>query len=126
MNVYFNSDQGSNSFDDFTWGENCAKTPEISSVLSTVMEDDRTQFVEDGGPTKKAKSGSDDFVSGGDGNNVSSHDLFQMPYLDSNWDASIDAFINGDDGPREGGGGNVMDVDLWSFDDVTAMLGCAY
>lgn len=117
-NVYFSSDQGSNSFDcsDFTWGETSAKTPEISSVLSTVNED------EDGGQAKKTMSSSEDFVPG-DENKVSDDlsvfdsqmKLFQMPYLDSNWDASIDAFINGD-GTQDGG--NAMD--LWSFDDVPA------
>ncbi|KAL6568331.1 hypothetical protein OROHE_004015 [Orobanche hederae] len=118
INVYLSSDQGSNSFDcsDFTWGENCAKTTEISSVLSTVNED------EDGGQAKKTRSSSEDFVPGV-GNKVSDDlsvfdsqmKLFQMPYLDSNWDASIDAFINGD-GTQDDG--NAMD--LWSFDDVPA------
>ncbi|KAL6496908.1 hypothetical protein OROGR_028837 [Orobanche gracilis] len=117
-NVYFSSDQESNSFDcsDFTWGENCAKTPEISSVLSTVNED------EDGVQAKKTCSSSEDFVPGV-GNKISDDlsmfdsqlKLFQMPYLDSNWDASIDAFINGE-GTQDGG--NAMD--LWSFDDVLA------
>ncbi|KAL3632857.1 hypothetical protein CASFOL_025841 [Castilleja foliolosa] len=102
-NVYFSSDQGSNSFDcsDFTWGgENCAKTPEISSVISAVIEDDQAQFVEDAGPAKKAKSGMEDT------------EHFQIPqYLDSNWDASIDAFINGE-ACQVGDNG----MDLWSFD----------
>ncbi|GFQ07578.1 ethylene-responsive transcription factor 1 [Phtheirospermum japonicum] len=110
-NVYFSSDQGSNSFDcsDFTWGgENCTKTPEISSVISAVIEDDQAQYVEDAGLAMKAKSGMEDM------------ELFQMPqsYLDSNWDASIDAFINGEGG-QDGGNG----MDLWSFD---AMLDGVY
>ncbi|KAL3632099.1 hypothetical protein CASFOL_025083 [Castilleja foliolosa] len=107
-NVYFSSDQGSNSFDcsDFTWGgENCVKTPEITSVLSAVIEDDQSQFVENSGPAEKAKSGME---------------LYEMPqsYLDSNWDASIDAFINGE-GVQDCGSG----MDLWSFD---AMLDGVY
>ncbi|KAK6118739.1 hypothetical protein DH2020_047544 [Rehmannia glutinosa] len=125
-NVYFSSDQGSNSFDcsDFTWGENCAKTPEISSVLSAVIEDDQAQFMEDASPAKKAKSNPEEFVPGNDNTvNKLSDDLsvFQMPYLDSNWEASIDAFLNGD---ATQDGGNAMD--LWSFDDVPAMLDGAY
>ncbi|GER28359.1 ethylene transcription factor [Striga asiatica] len=105
-NVYFSSDQGSNnSFEcsDFTWGENCAKTPEISSVLSAMMEDERAQFAENGGPAKKSK------------NDLSEFDSQMKLFLDGNWEASIDAFINGD--------GN---KDLWSFDDVSAMLDGAY
>ncbi|KAH6773339.1 hypothetical protein C2S51_011743 [Perilla frutescens var. frutescens] len=120
-NVYFSSDQGSNSFDcsDFGWGENCAKTPEISSVLSTVLEDEQAQFTEDSDPAK-AKANPENLVSSDD---LSAFDsqmkLFQMPYLESNWDASIDAFLNGD---ATQDGGNEMD--LWSFDD--AMLGTIY
>ncbi|KAL3825067.1 hypothetical protein ACJIZ3_021096 [Penstemon smallii] len=111
-NVYFSSDQGSNSFDcsDFGWGENCTKTPEISSVLSAVVEDNQAQFVEDASPAKKAKSSSEDVISEDTSAFDSQMKLFQMPYLESsNWDASIDAFLNGD-------GGNGMD--LWSFDDM--------
>ncbi|KAI3463198.1 hypothetical protein Pfo_019861 [Paulownia fortunei] len=132
-NVYFSSDQGSNSFDcsDFGWGDNCAKTPEISSVLTAVVEDDQAQYVEDACPAKKAKSNSEDLVPG-DENTVNklSEDLsefdsqlklFQMPYLESNWDASIDAFLNGD---AIQDGGNAMD--LWSFVDVPAMMGGVY
>ncbi|KAL0354431.1 UNVERIFIED_CONTAM: Ethylene-responsive transcription factor RAP2-12 [Sesamum radiatum] len=129
-NVYFSSDQGSNSFDcsDFGWGDNCAKTPEISSVLSAVIEDDQAQFMEDGGPAKRAKSSSEDLVPRDDNtvnkvsDDLSAFDsqmkLFQMPDLDSNWDASIDAFLNGD---ATQDGANAMD--LWSFEDVPAMLG---
>ncbi|KAH6790041.1 hypothetical protein C2S51_005047 [Perilla frutescens var. frutescens] len=120
-NVYFSSDQGSNSFDcsDFGWGENCARTPEISSALLTVLEDEQTQFTEDSDPAK-AKANPENLVSSDD---LSAFDsqmkLFQMPYLESNWDASIDAFLNGD---ATQDGGNEMD--LWSFDD--AMLGTIY
>ncbi|EYU21280.1 hypothetical protein ABFS82_09G127800 [Erythranthe guttata] len=126
-NVYFNSDQGSNSFDcsDFGWGENCAaKTPEISSVLSAVIEDEPAQFLEEdfAGPTKKAKANPEELVTSED---LSAFDsemkLFQMPYLEGNWDTSIDAFLNGD---ATQDGGNAMD--LWSFDDVTSMLDGVY
>ncbi|KAL8458773.1 hypothetical protein ACS0TY_036326 [Phlomoides rotata] len=129
-NVYFSSDQGSNSFDcsDFGWGENCAKTPEISSVLSTVVEDDRSQFMEDNGPAKKAKS-NPEVVMPGEGTKLSDDltefdsqmKLFEMPFLESNWEASIDALLNGD---ATQDGCNPMD--LWSFEDVPAMLGTTY
>ncbi|KAK4395029.1 Ethylene-responsive transcription factor RAP2-12 [Sesamum angolense] len=132
-NVYFSSDQGSNSFDcsDFGWGDNCAKTPEISSVLSAVIEDDQAQFMEDGGPAKRAKSSSEDHAPRDDNtvnkvsDDLSAFDsqmkLFQMPDLDSNWDASIDAFLSGD---ATQDGANAMA--LWSFEDVPAMLGGVY
>ncbi|KAH6777148.1 hypothetical protein C2S51_008460 [Perilla frutescens var. frutescens] len=105
-NVYFSSDQVSFSFDcsDFGWGENCAKTPEISYVLSTVLEDEQAHFTKD-----SAKANLENLVSSDD---LSAFDsqmkLFQMPYLESNWDASIDAFLNGDETQD---GGNEMD--LW-------------
>ncbi|EYU45910.1 hypothetical protein ABFS82_04G091000 [Erythranthe guttata] len=105
-------DQGSNSFDcsDFGWGStNCEKTPEISSVLTSVVVEDVLSV------SKRTKVGTEDL--GGatfDGkltDDLSEFDsqmkLFQMPYLESNWDASIDAILNG---------GNA--VDLWSSDDV--------
>nr|AWW87396.1 ERF2 protein [Tectona grandis] len=133
-NVHFGSDQGSNSFDcsDFGWGENCAKTPEISSVLSAVVEDDQAQFVEDGNPSKKAKSSTEDLVPAEENTvnklpyDLSAFDsqmkLFEMPYLESSWDASIDAFLNGD-ATEEGGSA----MDLWSsFVDVSDTLGGAY
>lgn len=132
-NVYFSSDQGSNSFgcSDFGWGENCAITPEISSVLSTVLEDEQAQFVEDAGPAKKAKTNPENLVPNDENtanklsDDVSAFDpqmkLFQMPYLENNWDATLDAFLSGD---ATQDGGNTMD--LWSFDDVPAMMGSIY
>lgn len=129
-NVCFSSDQESNSLEcsDFAWGENCAKTSEISSVLSTVLEDEQAQFMEDAGPTKKAKTNPQNLVPS-DENTVSEDlsafdsqmKLFQMPYLESNWDASLEAFLNGD-ATQDGGSA----MDLWSFDDVPAMLGSIY
>ncbi|KAK4383856.1 Ethylene-responsive transcription factor RAP2-2 [Sesamum angolense] len=129
--VYFSSDQGSNSFDcsDFGWGDNYAKTPEISSVLSAVVED---EFLEDASrPAKNAKLSSEGVVTGNKNtasklsDGLSDFDtqmkLFQMPYIESNWDASIDAFLNGD-ATQDGGSA----MDLWSFDDVPAMMGGGY
>ncbi|KAL0429953.1 UNVERIFIED_CONTAM: Ethylene-responsive transcription factor RAP2-12 [Sesamum radiatum] len=126
--VYFSSDQGSNSFDcsDFGWGDNYAKTPEISSVLSAVVED---ELLEDAcRPAKNAKLSSEDVATGNKNtakklsDGLSDFDtqmkLFQMPYIESNWDASIDAFLNGD-ATQDGGSA----MDLWSFDDVPAMMG---
>ncbi|KAL1538063.1 ethylene-responsive transcription factor RAP2-2-like isoform X2 [Salvia divinorum] len=123
-NVCFSSDQESNSLDcsDFGWGDNCVKTSEISSMLSTVLEGEQADFVEDAGQAKKAKTNpvpSDENTGSAD---LSAFDsqmkLFQMPYLESNWDASLEAFLNGD---TTQDGGSAMD--LWSFDDVPAMLG---
>lgn len=117
--VYFSSDQGSNSFDcsDFVWGDNCAKNPEVSSVLTTVLEDDQDS---EGSYLAKKPRLSPDNTS-----DLSEFDsqmmLFQMPYLESNWDASIDALLSG---VANQDGGNAMD--LWSFDDVAAMTGGVY
>ncbi|KAL2547066.1 Ethylene-responsive transcription factor Related to AP22-12 [Forsythia ovata] len=132
INIYFSSDQESNSFDcsNFGWGENCATTAEISSVL-VVVEDIQVQFVEDASPANKLKSNSGELAPTAKNivNNlfeeVSSFESqmkpFQMPYLDVNWDASLDAFLNGD-AIQDGGN----ELDLWSFDDVPAMLGGVY
>ncbi|KAJ0007295.1 hypothetical protein Pint_29339 [Pistacia integerrima] len=133
-NVYFSSDQGSNSFDcsDFGWGEQGAKTPEISSVLAGTPEVDESQFVEEvANPTKKLKSNSDNVVPVEDNNAKSLSDellafdnqmkYFQMPYLDGSWDASLDAFLNGDNAQY---GGN--QVNLWTFDDIPSMSGGVY
>lgn len=60
-NFYFNSDQGSSSFDcsNFGWSENCSRTPEIFSVLSATIEDDQTQYLEDASLAKKPESSSE-------------------------------------------------------------------
>jgi len=118
-NFYFSSDQGSNSFDcsDFPWVETCARTPEITSVLSEV--DEANNFMEDGNPTKKPKTESVNLVSDCE----NSDDLFfQMPYLEANWDtSSVDAFLNGDSTQDNG---NIMN--LWSFDDLPVMMNGAF
>ncbi|XP_060218064.1 ethylene-responsive transcription factor RAP2-12-like [Lycium barbarum] len=119
-NVYFSSDEGSNTLDcsDFGWGEPCARSPEISSVLSEVLESNGTQFNEDARPEKKLKSE--------DGNTVntlseelsafeSQMKFLQIPYLEGNWDA----LLNAPDATQDGG--NTMD--LWSFDDVSSLMG---
>lgn len=104
-------------------------TPEISSVLSSVFEDDKAQFMEDFNPTKKLKLSSEDTVAADDNtvNKLSEKFLafesqikfFQMPYLDGNWDAaSVDAFLNGDSTQDDGN-----ELDVWSFDDFSAMFG---
>ncbi|VVA20654.1 PREDICTED: ethylene-responsive [Prunus dulcis] len=122
--LYFSSDQGSNSFDcsDFGWGEQGSKTPEISSVLSCVMEEsDDSLFLEDASPTKKLKSNPEDLVPVQDNagktltDELSAFELkyFQTPYLDGSWDASVDAFLS-TDATQDGGNS----VDFWSFDDL--------
>lgn len=114
-------DQGSNSFDysDFGWGEHSSKTPEITSVLSTTLEVDEAQFVEDAKPAKKLKPNS--VVSGEEGTEKSNEftsfesemKLFQTPYLDGSWDDSVDAFLGGGDTTQDGG----TSMNLWAFDD---------
>ncbi|XP_062154155.1 ethylene-responsive transcription factor RAP2-12-like [Alnus glutinosa] len=130
--MYFNSDQGSNSFDcsDFGWGEQGPKTPEISSVLSATLEGDESKFLEDANPKKKLKSESGNVVSVENNTpKTLSEELsafesqmnFQMPYLDGSWDASIETLFSGS---TTQDGGNSMD--LWSFDDLPAMAGGVY
>ena len=126
--LYFNSDQGSNSFDcsDFGWGEQGAKTPEISSVLEASIESD--EFLEDANPKKKLKPSSGNVMPTEDNSAKSLSDeqlaldnqmkYFPMSFIEGNWDASIDAFLNGD---ATQDGGNQMD--LWSFDDFPSMAG---
>lgn len=125
--LYFNSDQGSNSFDcsDFGWEDYNAKTPEISSLLSATPEGDETQFVEDANPTKKLKTDSVDvgLVEANTVNNLSDKlsafesemKIFEIPYLNDNWDASVEAFLSGD-ATQDGGDS----IDLWTFDDLVA------
>nr|ADP37417.1 ethylene-responsive-element-binding factor 2 [Petunia x hybrida] len=131
--IYFNSDVGSNSFDcsDFGWGEPCTRTPEISSVLSAAIESNEAQFVEDARPEKKLKSDPNNPVAD-DGNTVnelseelsafeSEMKFLQIPYLEGNWDASADTFLNTS---ATQDGENAMD--LWSFDDVPSLMGGVY
>lgn len=130
--MYFNSDQGSNSFDcsDFGWGEQGPKTPEISSGLSATLEGDESKLLEGANPKKKLKSESGNVVSVENNTpKTLSEELsafesqmnFQMPYLDGSWDASIETLFNGN---TTQDGGNSMD--LWSFDDLPAMAGGVY
>ncbi|XVF86975.1 hypothetical protein PTKIN_Ptkin18bG0083500 [Pterospermum kingtungense] len=125
--LYFSSDQGSNSFgcSDFGWGEQGAKTPEISSVLEASIESD--EFLEDANPTKKLKPSSDNVIPTEDNSGKSLSDellalddqmkYFQMPFIEGN----LDAFLNGD---ATQDGANPMD--LWSFDDFPSMAGGAF
>ncbi|XP_022721652.1 ethylene-responsive transcription factor RAP2-12-like [Durio zibethinus] len=125
---YFNLDQGTNSFDcsDFGWGEQGAKTPEISSVLEASIESD--EFLEDANPRKKLKPISDNVmpIENNSAKSLSDELLaldnqmkyFQMQFNEGNWAASIDAFLNGD---ATQDGGNPME--LWSFDNFPSMAG---
>ncbi|OMO65986.1 ethylene-responsive transcription factor RAP2-12-like protein [Corchorus olitorius] len=125
--LYFNSDEGSNSLDcsDFGWGEQGSKTPEISSVLEASIEGD--DFLEDAYPSKRMKSNSDNVMPAEDNSAKSLSDellamdnqmkYFQMPF-EGSWDASIDAFLNGDATQD-----SVNPMDLWSFDDFPSMDG---
>lgn len=132
--MYFNSDQGSNSFDysDFELREQGAKTPEISSFLSAVMENEESHFVEDdASPRKKVKYSPENMVVAQGSEKTLSEELssfesemnyLQMPYLDGSWDASMDAFLVGETGNQDG----ENSVDLWTFDDLTAMVGSVF
>lgn len=120
--LYLNSDQGSNSFDcsDFGWGEHSAKTPEISSVLESC----ESEFSDDANPMKKLKTSNNAMPVENNSSRNSSEDLlafdnqtnFQMPYLDNNWVASLDNFLNGDATQDAA-------MDLWSFDDLPPIVG---
>uniref|UniRef100_A0A7N0UCT7 AP2/ERF domain-containing protein n=1 Tax=Kalanchoe fedtschenkoi TaxID=63787 RepID=A0A7N0UCT7_KALFE len=127
-NAYFNSDQGSNSFDcsDFGWGG--ARTPEITSLMSATLEGDESDFLEEANPTKKSKP---DFENGmaAEENPVeklseefaayeSQMKLYQIPFDGSSWNASMDSMLNGESTQDAG---NPMD--LWSFDDASPMGG---
>ena len=130
--AYFNSDQGSNSFDcsDFGWGDHASKTPEISSVLSATPEIDESLFMEDANPKKRMKSDSGNAVPVENNEKSLSEELlaydnqmnFQMPYLEGNWETSLDSLLNGD---TTQDGANPMD--LWSFDDgFPSLVGGVY
>ncbi|MBA0778734.1 hypothetical protein Gotri_006558 [Gossypium trilobum] len=126
---YFNSDQGSNNFDssDLVWGEQGAKTPEISSSLEPTLE--VNEFLDNANPTKKLKPSSNNVMPTGGDNSVKSLsdellamdnqvNYFQTPFIDENWNVSIDDFLNGD---ATQDGGNEMG--FWSFDDFPSIDG---
>ncbi|PPR87843.1 hypothetical protein GOBAR_AA32835 [Gossypium barbadense] len=123
--LYFSSDRGSTSFDcsDFGWGEHGAKTPEISSALEATMEGD--DFLEDANPKKKLKPSSENVMSIEDNSAKSLSDellalddQMKYPFLEGNWDATLDALLNGDASQY---GGAL--TDLWSFGDFPAVAG---
>lgn len=130
MILYFNSDEGSNSIgcSDFGWGDQGAKTPEISSVFSATLESNDSQSSEDMHPRKKLRCSARDGITAEEiGAKTPSEELsafesqmkvFQMPYLEGNWDSSMDAFLGGD--TTQDGGNS---VDLWSFDDIPVVDG---
>ncbi|GFY97204.1 hypothetical protein Acr_11g0015100 [Actinidia rufa] len=97
--------------------------PEISSLLSAATKDDEAQFVQDANPTKKLKPNPVDVVPDEENSGKklseelsefeSQMKFFQIPYLEGNWDASVDTFLGGD---ATQDGGNSMD--FWIFDDM--------
>lgn len=124
--TYFSSDQGSNSFDcsDFGWGDYNAKTPEISSLLSATIEVDETQFVDDVNPAKKMKPNPAEVappVGEKFSDDVSAFEsqmkFFETSYLEGNWDT----LLNGDANQDE-----ANPMDLWSFDDLSSVVGATY
>lgn len=128
--LYFTSDEGSNSFDcsDFGWGGHGPNTPEISSVLTAVVEGDESDSVEGSNPMKKLKSVSENMVPSGAispkklSDELSAYEsqmkFLQIPYFEGSWEASLDNLLNGD---TTQDGGNA--ADLWSFDDFNPMVG---
>ncbi|XP_031105558.1 ethylene-responsive transcription factor RAP2-12 [Ipomoea triloba] len=129
-NLFFNSEEGSNSFgcSELGWGDLSSRTPEISSVLSAAVEADEALFAEEANQAKKLKSSSENLVAS-DGNTLNklSDELsafeaemkfFQIPYLEGNWEASVDTFLNGD-ATQDGGSA----MDLWSFDYAPTLMG---
>ncbi|GAB2268938.1 hypothetical protein Dimus_003877 [Dionaea muscipula] len=126
--LHFNSDQGSNSFgcSDFGWGEYGPRTPDISSILCDAIDSDDSLKEVDVNPRKKQKSNSDHVELAGDNGQQLSVDLLhfesepkflQTSLTTENW--ATESFL-GADGTLDAAG-NLMD--LWSFDDLTAMLG---
>ncbi|KHG20734.1 Ethylene-responsive transcription factor RAP2-12 -like protein [Gossypium arboreum] len=126
---YFNSDQGSNNFDssDLVWGEQGAKTPEISSSLEPTLE--VNEFLDNANLTKKLKLSLNNVMPTGGDNLVKSLsdellamdnqvNYFQTPFIDENWNVSMDDFLNGD---ATQDGGNEMG--FWSFDDFPSIDG---
>ncbi|CAH9098849.1 unnamed protein product [Cuscuta epithymum] len=113
-NLYFNSDEGSNSFgcpELGGWGEPNPMTPEISSVLSAVVEADESQFAEEANCAEKMRlSSSNEELSALE----AEMKFFQVPpYSQGNWEASVDdnLFLNGNG------------MDLWSYDYVPSLTG---
>nr|AGE92354.1 ethylene response factor 2 [Ipomoea batatas] len=106
---------GSNNSLDCT--EHGSRTPEISSALSAAVEADEIQFIQESNPQKKLKSTENTTVEKLSEELSAFEDqmkFFQIPYLEGNWDSSVDTYLNVD-------GGNALD--LWSFDDVPSLMG---
>ncbi|KAK6911807.1 AP2/ERF domain [Dillenia turbinata] len=131
--LYFSSDQGSNSLNcsDFGWGDQAVKTPEISSILTATLEADESQYLEEENARKKLKSSPQDVISAEQNSATkftedvpafeSQMKMFQMPYIEGNWDTSVDTFLSGDS-TQDG----VNSMDLWSFDDFPSMGGVVF
>lgn len=131
--IVFDSDEGSNCFNcsDFGLGEHNAETPEMSSVYCATMEGDGSQFAEMASPVKKLKCDPEEVgpVEENAGKNLSEElydfgcqmKFLEIPYLEANWDALLDASLNGD-ATQDGGNS----ADLWDFDYLTNMVGGAY
>ncbi|XP_019198756.1 PREDICTED: ethylene-responsive transcription factor RAP2-12-like [Ipomoea nil] len=108
-----------NSLDctDYGWGE---QTPEISSALSAAVEAaDEIQFIQETNPQKKLKSTENTVEKLSEELSAFEDEMkfLQIPYLEGNWDSSVDTYLNAD-------GGNA--IDLWSFDDVPSLMGDVY
>ncbi|CAM8955976.1 unnamed protein product [Rhodiola kirilowii] len=126
-NPYFNSDQGSNSFDcsDFGWGG--ARTPEITSLLSATLEGVESDFLEEGNRTKKSKPDSEKEMAAEENpveklsEEFAAYEaqmkLFQIPFDGSSWNASMDSMLNGESTQDA-----CNQMDLWSLDDASPTI----
>nr|AMT91856.1 ethylene response factor [Apium graveolens] len=127
---YFNSDQGSDSYDysDFGWGDNSSKTLEVTSLAT--LQSDGARYWEDASPCKKLKPDSTVFASCEETiekkpeeipNFETEMKFFQMACMDGNWDASLDAFL-AEDTTLDAGN----PINLWAFDDLPTTVGGAF
>ncbi|XP_009135370.1 ethylene-responsive transcription factor RAP2-2 isoform X1 [Brassica rapa] len=113
---YFNSDQGSNSFDcsEFGWSDHAPKTPpEISSM---VVNNNQATFAEQTIAAKKVKLNSEDETSDND-------DL--MVYLDNAlWESPLEmeAMLGVDAAATGVAQEEENPMELWSLDDINFML----
>ncbi|XP_074288182.1 ethylene-responsive transcription factor RAP2-12-like [Silene latifolia] len=114
--LYFTSDDGSNSLDlsDYGWGENGPKTPEIASFFAAAIETDEIQVPDEENPSKRLKSDMGNSLS--EAEFESQLKLLEMPCLDENW--AMDAFLGSDVTQASV---TSTPTDIWSFDDFPAM-----
>ncbi|KAL9247240.1 hypothetical protein vseg_020692 [Gypsophila vaccaria] len=117
--LYFTSDEGSNSFDysGIGWGENGPRTQEISSLSSPALGTDENRFLENGKANKKMRLSTGNAVpaEGLSTADFGSHmKMLEMPFVDEDW--AVEPFLPGC-ATQDG----LNSIDLWYFDDFPAM-----